>query len=246
MREVLSNRLKKDKLPLIGSLRGGGVLGKDNSLEGILKVLEYEPDIIELDVRISSDGVLYCFHGSIPWGVTMAKYFFRFISFNKIKFIRSHISSLVDILCRIPSEVDVFLDIKNSHIGSQDILNAIYKSHYRGQIWIGSGLRNLSRLRQGLGEDYIYYLNYYFPIRFKRIIRQVRGRVDVIELPEALASAENLNLIRQAGVVAQVSSFNEGDKRKTSLTLKYGNICLDLHDIRTREMLNLKGFHATI
>jgi glycerophosphoryl diester phosphodiesterase len=92
--------------------RGGYVYGRENALETVLKALEAGADIIELDVRKSRDGVLYCHHGSMPWGMIAAT-FFGFLSFARIQKLVGRRYVLTHILEAIPSGTQAYLDIKD-------------------------------------------------------------------------------------------------------------------------------------
>jgi glycerophosphoryl diester phosphodiesterase len=108
------------KTPLVMAHRGGYVYGRENALETVKKALEAKPDIIELDVRKSRDGILYCHHGSGPWGVIAAA-FFGLLSFVHIQRLVGARNTLESILKSIPSDTRIYLDIKDFWITKEDL-----------------------------------------------------------------------------------------------------------------------------
>lgn len=82
MRRVLQEVLQHRNLPLIMAHRGSVGKGRENSIAAIREALTFSADIIEVDVRMSRNGVVYCHHGSIPFGVLAAQ-LFRFPTFTK-------------------------------------------------------------------------------------------------------------------------------------------------------------------
>lgn len=45
--------------------RGGGLKDEENTLKAIAASLRLSPDLVELDIRRTTDGVLYCHHGNL-------------------------------------------------------------------------------------------------------------------------------------------------------------------------------------
>jgi hypothetical protein len=151
MREELEGR----QFPLILAHGGGRAHGRENSIGAIRAALKYRPDIIEIDVRKSSDGVLFCHHGSIPFGVSAAQ-LFRFLPFKQIQVFAGKRDTLQEILREIPETVSVYLDIKDWSITAADLEPLI---RGRRNVWVSAyTLSQLRKLRNGLGEDFLYAL----------------------------------------------------------------------------------------
>lgn len=74
--------------------------------------------IIELDVRKSRDGILYCYHGSF-WEYFIFLKFPRDFSYMKEKY---NVDKLEDILKIITEDKRVLLDLKDKTITREDIL----------------------------------------------------------------------------------------------------------------------------
>src|SRR3989338_9413988 len=100
--------------------------------------------IIELDVRKSKDGVLYCYHG------TLMQYWFglkdsaKFVDIKK----KYGVDSLEEILQVITDDKTIFLDIKSKAITKEDILNALEGKKFKEIILGSTGLFSVSFLER--------------------------------------------------------------------------------------------------
>src|SRR3990167_9802083 len=100
--------------------------------------------MIELDVRKSKDGVLYCYHG------TLLQYWFGFIFSQKFSDIKKKygVDSLEEILEVITEDKTVFLDLKSKSITREDILNALKDKKFKEIILGNTGLFSVSFLQR--------------------------------------------------------------------------------------------------
>lgn len=117
--------------------RCGDYFGPENSKQALLKTLKYKPDIIEIDVRKSSDGVLFCYHGNI-----LEVLFSRFYFNKPFKRLQEKYRSLVtlrEIVKIIGNKCEIYLDIKDSRINDKDLKN-VFKGIKTKQVYIGSAL----------------------------------------------------------------------------------------------------------
>ena len=90
-------------------------------------------NIVELDVRKSKDGVLYCYHG------TLLEYYF-YLKFPKdLSTVKRKygVSSLTEVLQVIKSDKIIFLDIKDSNISKEDILKVFENRKFK-EIMLGN------------------------------------------------------------------------------------------------------------
>lgn len=159
MRPHIEKQLEGRTLPLIMAHKGGTAYGRENSLEAIRRSLEVRPDVmIEVDVRKSRDGVLYCHHGSIPFGITAATLFFDMLPFAWIERLVGQRDTLIDVLSVVPERNLLYLDIKDRSISAADLRSILGN---RKNIWIApiTSLLHLRELRAGLGEGYAYAYN---------------------------------------------------------------------------------------
>ena len=176
MRETVRKALLNKQLPLVVAHRGGAAHGRENSIETIKAALPYKPDVIEVDVHKSRDGVLYCHHGKIPIGVSLAK-LHRFLTFRHIQLFTGKRDTLAAVLAVIPADVGVFLDIKDSGVQAKDLLPII---RGRPNVWVSAyTVRHLRALRRGLGEDFFYLLNHPF-FSLDKGLRRVQGVADSV------------------------------------------------------------------
>ena len=100
--------------------------------------------IIELDVRKSKDGVLYCYHG------TLLQYWFGLRDSAKFSDIKKKygIDSLEEILQVITEDKTVFLDLKSKSITREDILTALKGKKFKEIILGNTGLASVSFLQR--------------------------------------------------------------------------------------------------
>ena len=101
-------------------------------------------EIIELDVRKSKDGVLYCYHG------TLFQYWFGLrdsVKFSDIKK-KYGVDSLEEILQVITEDKTVFLDLKSKSTTREDILTALKGKKFKEIILGNTGLGSVSFLQR--------------------------------------------------------------------------------------------------
>lgn len=127
---------------------------KENSIDACRAsgVKEYI-DIIELDVRKSKDGVLYCYHGTLIEYHVVLKIPKPFSSIREAY----KADSLADILDVIPENKSVFLDIKDTSITRDDLLVVFQGRNFKEVILGNKSPRFLSRFDP-------------LPLRFSKIL----------------------------------------------------------------------------
>ncbi|MDQ5949220.1 MAG: hypothetical protein QG589_346 [Patescibacteria group bacterium] len=98
-------------------------------------------DIIELDIRKSKDGILYCYHGD----------FFQYYISLKIPRIFSylqkkyHVDSLADILEVIPETKIICFDLKDKGITKLDILHSLNGKKFKDLVFGSSSISFLDQ-----------------------------------------------------------------------------------------------------
>jgi glycerophosphoryl diester phosphodiesterase len=184
---------------------GGGLgHGRENSLEAIREALKYNPDIIEVDVRRSRDGILYCHHGSIPFGVFAAQ-FFGFLSFRRIQQLIGKIDLLQPVIEAVPPSVDIYLDLKSTDITSADLRPLVSG---KLNIWVTTySVSQLRELRSGLGENFVYVLNRPLVwVRIREIFKLV-GLVDMIQIGRWQWSTVVISDIEANGIACHLAHW---------------------------------------
>lgn len=179
MRRVFEKQFEHRNFPLVMAHGGGLGHGRENSLEAIQDALKFGPDIIEVDIRQSRDGVLYCHHGSIPFGVFAAQ-FFGLLTFKQTQRLVGKLDTLQSVIEIVPSSIDIYLDLKGRDITSTILRPLIAEKR---NMWVAAyNISQLAELRSGLGEVFIYVLN--CPILFvrSRDIIKLIGLVDMVHL----------------------------------------------------------------
>ena len=169
---------KDQQHPKVVAHRGGKGHGRENDAETIRKVLKYKPDVIEVDVRKSKDGVLYCYHGSIPLGIALAAFLYHF-NFTWIQHLIGRRDTLENILAVIPDKIIVLLDLKDRRITGHELQPLIEE---RERVWVMTSSRRQVRiLRATFSKDVEYILNK--PLFFIRyVLPMVLGFTNTMQL----------------------------------------------------------------
>ena len=231
MRAVVKRQLEKRSLPLVLAHGGGAAHGRENSIEAIRESLRFDPDIIELDVRKSFDGVLYCHHGSIPVGVSAAQ-FYHLLTFFEIQTLVGHRNTLKEALTEIPSTSIVHLDLKDRRISAEDLKPLVMG---RQNVWLGVWtLRHLRSLRKDLGDEFVFVL--LRPLMFlKRNLTQLCSLADSVFLYPWQWNKKNAKELAKAGIfcsTVQGLYFRPHDKRMFIVEKKHAGIVRSYDDLR--------------
>lgn len=158
MRDFVEKTLQNFERPMILAHMGGSAHGPENSRAAITACLKFHPDILEVDVRKSRDGVLFCRHGSVPLGIVFWT-LFPALPFSLIRKMLPQVSTLEEIAAMIPENSMLYIDTKDSSINGEDLRRAL--THCKGRaIWIAAySVQHLANIRSELGNNYIFVLN---------------------------------------------------------------------------------------
>jgi glycerophosphoryl diester phosphodiesterase len=221
MRKILENQIADKSRPLVMAHRGGFYEGRENSSVGIRENFKYNPDILEIDVKKSIDGVLFCYHGTILTLLTIG-----FLPYKFIKRFIPYVETLEEILATIASldaSVIVYLDIKSASIKPADLKGTL-KKFSLSQVWIAAyTFRKLQVFRKSLGEDCVYIFNRP-ALWLGRAIKAAQGVADVIQLFPYQWRAKNVEHARRSGV--EVAYFKSSSRTFKSYLLakQYGSV----------------------
>ena len=110
--------------------------------------------IIELDVRKSKDGVLYCYHG------TPIQYHFSLKIPRKFSDIKKKydVDSLEEILEVVTGDKTIFLDLKNKSVTKADILNVFGGKKFKEVILGNKSVSFLKRFNN-MPEQFVKIMN---------------------------------------------------------------------------------------
>lgn len=230
MRNTLQQHLAGKTLPLTLAHMGGIAHGPENKTETIVATLTYSPDIIELDIRKSKDGVLYCHHGSIPFGILFSQILHLF-SFQTIQHLLGPVDTFEKILSVIPPNTIVYVDIKENVINARDLL-PIFDMSATKRWWIAAySVQHLHELRDGLGEKFVYVLN---QPRFNlaTTLRALDGKADIVQLFLWQATPRQITALRDQGVEFHISRFGAlSQTTKQNRALQYKDVWLTYDDL---------------
>jgi len=123
---------------------------RENSPEAIRESLKQKIDIIEIDVRKSRDGILFCYHG-FPWPKFLLAWFLRFFKYKTIHSLTkaSKLKDLTKIIHKNPGKTPIlFLDIKDKRITAKEIRKATNLFPTKN-LWIApTNFRYLKKLKK--------------------------------------------------------------------------------------------------
>ncbi|MFA6257166.1 MAG: hypothetical protein WCT29_02695 [Candidatus Paceibacterota bacterium] len=128
---------------------------RENSVE-VCKIASTKDYIkaIEVDVRKSSDGILYCYHGNFWQYIFLLKIPQTFTTLQK----KYHVATLKDILSVISSDKIIALDIKDTKITKADILNAFAGKKFKEVVIINKSTAYLERF-DNMSKEFVKMLN---------------------------------------------------------------------------------------
>jgi|GEM_PF-1562228 len=221
--------------PYLMAHAGGKKHGKENSVRSVKNCGKYKPDILELDLRKSSDGVLFCYHGFPDFPVFFFAYFLRFFKFRTIQKILK-VDTLRDILNAVNWKTIVFLDIKQTNITGEEI-DGICKN-YRMEFWLAFYRFNYFRLLKGdLEDSYKYIYNFGF-INFRKGLKKFKKHgLDAIKIFSWQCNDRNMKLLKDSSTAYTVQPLFTSRKKMKKLIKKYGTLWIALDDMRKPEKL---------
>ena len=204
--------------------------GRENSVEAILDVNRYKPDIIELDVRKSADGVVFGFHGSLPFGFLFA-YFLRFFKFRTFKKY-FQLDTLSELLAAVKGNPIIYLDIKQRNISPQDFQNVL-KNFPQYEIWFAPySLSYLQELKSFFGKRYKYAYNFGF-FQFDKCLEQAKKiGIDSFQIFFWQLNPEILRKIKESGLDYALSLFLLSKKRYFELLQKCHSLWICCDDLK--------------
>lgn len=156
--------MKNTNNTLILAHAGGSPKFPENSVLAIEDGLKYNPDLVEIDVRMSLDGVIYCYHW--PKIIYPIFHLFAFLPFRFI-----HILTGADTLERCLGifrwkKTGVFLDFKQHNIHPNRI-EALRKQFDIENVWIGSRklafLKKFKNMFWSQHYTYLFNFNSFYP-----------------------------------------------------------------------------------
>ena len=202
------------------------VYGQPNSVESITEALKHNLDIIELDVRKSKDGILFCHHWSrFVW--TLKYLNFKFI---KKKF---RVNILEEMLSVITAKKIIFLDIKDKRITAEDLKKVCDK--YDQEYWLAScNLQYLGQLKSVL-NNYKFIYNFGF-IFFKKGIQEAKAQgINIIKVFRWQLTANLKSHLLQSGLQFNIHPWFLNTKQYLEMVGKYGSVWIAYDDLNHLE-----------
>lgn len=143
----------------------------------VCRISTMKADIIELDLRKSCDGVLYCYHGGLLFYHLLSRFSWSFAFLQR----RYHVDSLAAILNIISPEKTLFLDIKDNSITPDDLLRAFSRKSFPEVILGNRSVRYLSAFND-LPASFVKVLNGNIFCNFYDVAQLSRERYKYFEV----------------------------------------------------------------
>ena len=109
--------------------------------------------IIELDVRKSKDGILYCYHGRAWEYFTSLRFSHNFYTLRE----KYKVDTLEEVLEVITEDKSILLDIKSRNITKEDILNTVGNKNFK-EVIIGHSHVSFLKRFDGMPERFVKML----------------------------------------------------------------------------------------
>jgi glycerophosphoryl diester phosphodiesterase len=208
-------------IPLVIAHRGDSANTLENSLEAIHRALSFPVDMIELDIRLSRDNVLYVMHDRLTGRTADQNIDLERSTSEKIDKIRlkngEPVPTLVEVIKAVAGSAGLNLEIKSDGAG---LLTAQYfaASDYKGYVLVSSFKedevlavqRNMPSLPTSLIFDFF-------------TVRDVSGYkargYKIISLRKKTVSKELVDACHEKGIEVYVWTVDEEEEMKQFITL---------------------------
>lgn len=132
--------------------RGYSIISKDNTKDAFEKAIQYNFDMIELDIQISSDKQIFIYHDTIFDNMILENF-----TLQEIQFVEPSILTLFDFYNIIKDEtIEVYLDLKGNNIELCHSLIEFFERHDIIGWYVGSF--NLTFLQELTNKTSMQYL----------------------------------------------------------------------------------------
>ncbi len=160
-------------------------------------------DIIELDIRKSADGVLYCYHGNLFEYHFLLKLPFTLSSLKHYR----QIDTLEEVLNVIDENKSIFLDIKDTGITNEDILKHLKAMNFEEVILGNKSVRYLDRFTN-MPNNFVKILNCNIFCNFYNLDRLKEKKFKYFEAVSPLqVNSKTLKKVEEAGLIFRMSGI---------------------------------------
>jgi hypothetical protein len=204
--------------PLVMAHRGGPLPGEENSITRVLRSVSLRYNLIELDIRRSSDGILYCHHGN-ALSIVMPYFESRF-TFAELKERFPWILPITTLVCRIPREISIFLDIKDLTISRTDLVSLAGTLSMHSVFLASRSIRFLSHI-DNLPQNWKKVLNV-GTVCPRRLLRPaIEARLSILEVFWWDYTYRNRRLFGAYDIELALSKFFVGPRRYVATCVKF-------------------------
>jgi glycerophosphoryl diester phosphodiesterase len=208
-------------IPLVIAHRGDSANALENSLEAIHRALSFPTDMIEVDIRLSRDNVLYVIHDRMTGRTAEQNIDIERSASEKIDAVKlkngEHIPTLVEVIKAVAGSAGLNLEIKSDGAG---LLTAQYlaASDYKGYVLISSFKEDeilaVQRNMPSLPTSLI------FDVFTVRDVAGYRARgYKIISLRKKTAGKELIDACHEKGIQVYVWTVDDEEEMKQFISL---------------------------
>lgn len=228
----------KDPLKMVHA--GGMGHAKENSVKAVKISMKNGADIIELDLRKSSDGVLFCYHG---FGVIvyLLAYFLRFMPFKLVRKI-TKANTIDEILNIIDKPTIIALDLKSIDITAEDIKNIKFAKHH--EVWISFFLfSHLKKIKEDLHGDY-KFINYLSLWAFDSNVEKARkAGLHAFQIFPWQCTETNIKKIQDAGMKHAIAPVLVRKSKFYKLIDQFGSYWICFNELgKKKELVSIQDY----
>jgi len=208
--------------------RGGDCFAEENSIAAIKQSLKLSPDIIEIDLRKSTDNVIYCYHGN-NFQYIFTSFFFK-KKLAKLKQNYPSIATLKEINAIIPQNTILLLDIKDTTITKQEIIQLMQDTKAM-QILIASRSLNYLQKLGTIPKNYKKVCNggiFFLGLNKKQFCK---SDINIIELFHWDFNQKNITLLKKNNKQAALAAWFLSRKKYKSRCFKHNSFWIWDYDL---------------
>jgi len=222
------------KRPLVVAHKGGDYFGKENSIASIIKSIDAGVDAVEVDLRRSIDGILFCYHGNIL--ETLWPSFFFNKTFAELRTKYKDLSSLEEVAKAVSNKVALLIEVKDYSIPVSEI-EATIKKFKISEVYLLAIRFTYHSRENKLPERWKRVLNarMFFPwIPLSKILKI---KANVVELVPWNYTEGNISKLRHHNIDAAlinlsiIFGFNKSIKKYAKLAFKFKAHYVSAYDL---------------
>ncbi|MCK4454568.1 glycerophosphodiester phosphodiesterase [Candidatus Parcubacteria bacterium] len=201
--------------------KGGDCFGIENSLDVIKKSLKAGAEVIELDIRKSSDNILFCYHGNVLQFLIPQLFFKK--KFENLKKKLPSISTLKENALAVGNKAILFLDVKDNSISKIDLLHTL-KDIDINEVFVAHRSLNYLKKLNRLPKQWKKVINWGYNFSKSKINPLVEAGIYAIELFFWDFNKQNIDQLRSHGIDVAIPRVFISKQKYFKTCIKKGSL----------------------